>query len=201
VSVVVIAASEGGVKAVGDVLSSLPADFPATLLVVQHRSPGVPGLLDTILAQRTALQVKEAEGGESIHTGVVYLAPADHHLLLDPDGILRLSQSAKAKHVRPAADVLFESVASNHKGRVVALVLTGRLRDGSAGVEAVTRAGGYVIVQDPQTARAPSMPASALITGAVDQVLPLPEIGPALVKLLADGGGSEAGMPRAWLTF
>jgi two-component system chemotaxis response regulator CheB len=195
VAVVVIAASAGGVKAVGDVLGGLPAGFPAALLLVQHRAPDVAGLLDKILGLRTALRVKEAEAGEPIHPGTVYVAPADHHLLLDPGGSLRLSRSAKVSHVRPAAEVLFESVATNHKGRVVAVILTGRLRDGSAGALAVKRAGGYVIVQDPATAEAPSMPVAALLTGAVDQVLRLPDIGPALVALLTGVRTEPLGSP------
>jgi two-component system chemotaxis response regulator CheB len=188
VNVVLIAASEGGIKAVGDLLSCLPSDFPAAVLVVQHRPANLPGLLDTILGQRTPLRVKEAEDGEPLVAGTVFVAPADHHLLLAPDGCLGLSHSAKVKYSRPAAEVLFESAATYHKERVVAVVLTGRDSDGSAGVEAIKRAGGYVIAQDPATAVAPSMPTAALLTGAVDQVLTLPDIAPALAKLLA---GSE----------
>lgn len=99
-----------------------------------------------------------------------------------------LSQSPKVKHLRPAADVLFDSVAASHAGRVVAVVLTGNDRDGSAGIAAIKNKGGWVIVQDPATAEAPSMPISALTTGAVDQTLQLPDIPPVLVKMLGGQG-------------
>ena len=183
-NVVVVAASLGGVEAVGDVLSGLPADFPAAVLVVQHRTAAPDSLLEEILARRTALRVKPGGDGEPISTGTVFVAPGGYHLLLDPDGLLRLSQSEKVRYVRPAADVLFESVAAHHKGRVVAVVLTGMDGDGSDGAVAVKEAGGYVIVQSPATAEAPSMPISALSTGAVDEAIPLWGIAPALVKRL-----------------
>jgi two-component system, chemotaxis family, protein-glutamate methylesterase/glutaminase len=184
-NVVVVAASLGGVEAVGDLLSGLPADFPAAVLVVQHRTASHNGLLEEILSRRTALRVQPGKDGEPIRTGTAYVAPGGCHLLLDPDGLLRLSQSDKVRHVRPAADVLLESVAANHEGRIVAVVLTGMDGDGSDGAVAVKEAGGYVIAQSPTTARAPSMPISALSTGAVDETLPLWGIAPALVKRLA----------------
>lgn len=188
-NVVVIAASVGGIEAVGDVLSGLPAAFPAALLLVQHRGAAVDSLLEEILGRRTALRVKTGESGEPIRIGTVYVAPGDYHLLLGSDGHLRLSHSDKVRHVRPAADVLFKSVAANHKGRVVAVVLTGMGCDGSAGVVAVEEAGGHVIVQCPSTAEAPSMPLSALSTGAVDETIPLLSIATTLVKLLAENEG------------
>lgn len=185
-NVVLVGASWGGVKAVGDVLSSLPSDFAAAVLVAQHRPADLPGFLPKTLGQRTALRVKEAEDREPICKGTVYLAPANRHLLLDPDGILRLSGSAKVNFACPAADVLFESAAANHKSRLVAVVLTGKGGDGGAGMEAIKGVGGYVIAQDPATAEASSMPVTALLTGAVDETLPLMDIGPALVRLVAE---------------
>lgn len=190
-NVVVIAASLGGIEAVGDVLSGLPAAFPAALLLVQHRGAAAESLLEEILSRRTALRVKAGESGEPIRTGTVYVAPGNYHLLLDSDGHLRLSQSDKVRHVRPAADVLFESVATNHTGRAVAVVLTGMGYDGSAGVVAVKEAGGHVLAQCPSTAEAPSMPLSALSTGAVDQTIPLSCIATTLVKLLAQNEGAS----------
>jgi two-component system chemotaxis response regulator CheB len=180
-NLVVIAASQGGVQAVGDLLSALPSDFPAAVLVVQHRAAQFSPLAD-VLGNRTALPVKDTEDGEAIRTGMVYLAPPDHHLLLALDATLRLTQSPKVKHVRPAADVLFESVAANHAGRIAAVVLTGNDGDGTVGIAAIKAKGGTVIVQEPATADAPSMPLNALNTGGVDKTLPLWELGPALVK-------------------
>jgi two-component system chemotaxis response regulator CheB len=183
--VVALAVSVGGLKALSQILSDLPADFPAAVVVVQHRSPGLEGLLADLLGRRTPLRVKPAEEGDRLCAGTVFVAPPDQHLLVQVDETLGLSQSAKVNHVRPAADPLFESLAKSFQGGAVAVVLTGRLNDGSKGVLAVRAAGGTVIAQDPAGAEAPDMPRAAIATGLVDLVLPLGEIAPALVRLVA----------------
>lgn len=182
--VVVVAASADGIEAVSRVLGALPAGFPAAVLVVQHRSHRGGSVLARILARRTPLPVRDAVQGASLESGVVYLAPADQHLLVTPDRTLSFSDGRRIRHLLSSANPLFTSAALSIGPRLIAVVLTGSGFDATDGVQAVKAAGGVVIAQDPTTSKFPSMPASAVATGAVDLVLPLEEIGPALCRLV-----------------
>lgn len=186
--VVTIAASAGGVNALGRVLGALPGDFPAGVVVVQHLDPRHRTLLAEILSRRTALQVDLASDGDRVEPGVVYLAPPDRHLLVNVDGSLSLTQTELVHFLRPSADLLFESVAATYRDRAIAVVLTGTGTDGAMGVSAIKKMGGTVIVQDRQTAEFFGMPDSAIQTGDTDFVLPLEEIPGALVTLVMTGG-------------
>ncbi|WP_016951041.1 chemotaxis protein CheB [Anabaena sp. PCC 7108] len=185
--IVAMAASAGGLNALSAVLSTLPADFTAAIAIVQHLAPRHPSLMADILDRRTALQVKQAEEGDQLTPRTVYLAPPDHHLLVNCDGTLSLSQSELVHFLRPSADLLFESVADSYKNRAIAVVLTGTGNDGTMGVQAVKKKGGTVIVQDENTAEFFGMPGSAIESGNVDFILPLNEISPALVSLVMHG--------------
>ncbi len=182
--VVVIATSAGGLKALSHLLSALPADFPAAVVVVQHLSRQYPSQLANILGQRTSLSVKEAEKGDWLQPGKVYIAPPDQHLLVNLDGTLGLSHSELVHFVRPSADLLFESVAAKFKERVVGVVLTGKGVDGAMGVEAIQKMGGKAIAQDQATSECFGMPESAIATGSVDWVVPLDKIAATLMNLL-----------------
>lgn len=182
--IVVIAASAGGVVAVSHLLSGLPATFRVPILIVQHRDT-TPNILEDVLRRCTPLSVVEAMEGNTLIAGTVVAAPANRHLLLDMTGVLRLSDSAKVHHTRPAADPLFVSVADFYQERTIGVVLTGYGSDGSHGVEAIGRVGGYVIAQEPSTAEASGMPSAAIHTGCVNAILPLNEIGPALLDLMS----------------
>jgi two-component system, chemotaxis family, protein-glutamate methylesterase/glutaminase len=182
--VVAIAASLGGVAALRAVLSGLPQGFPAAVLVVQHQQTGRASGLAGILSGCGPLPVTEAREGDRVEEGRVHLAPPDHHLLALEDGTLTLSDAPAEHFSRPSADALFRSVALHFGARAIAVVLTGRLGDGSGGVGAVHDAGGTVLAQDPASAMAGSMPASSIRTGSVDRVLALDEIAPALVELV-----------------
>lgn len=184
---VALAASAGGIEALKEVLGPLPTDFPAAVVVVQHVSPKQPSHLAHILNRASPLHVRQAHDGERILPGHVYIAPPDWHLLVEPAGRLALAQTEKVRFVRPSGDVLFGSVATCCKDRGVAVVLTGGGSNGAAGVRLLKELGGVVIAQDPATARQPAMPQAAIKTGCVDFVLPLSEIGPALVRLVRDG--------------
>jgi two-component system chemotaxis response regulator CheB len=120
---------------------------------------------------------------------VVYIAPPNHHLLVNPDGTLSLTETELVHFVRPSVDLLFESVAASYRARSIAVVLTGTGSDGAMGVEAVDKVGGTVIVQDEESSEFFGMPDAALRTGVVDFVLPLSEIAPALVTLVCGGDG------------
>ena len=182
--IVSLAASAGGLTALSQILSGLPADFSAAIVVVQHLDPRHHSLMADILSRRTALQVAEAEDGDQVEPGKVYVAPPDRHLLVNPDGSLSLSQSELVHFVRPSADLLFESVAGSYKERAIAVVLTGTGRDGAMGVQAIKKVGGTVIAQDEKSAEFFGMPSAAIQTGDVDFVLPLDEIAAALVSLV-----------------
>ena len=185
--IVALASSAGGLSALSEVLSTLPESFPASIAVVQHLDPGHRSLMAKILSGRTQLSVKEAEEGDRLQPGVVYVAPPDKHLLINPGGTISLTQSEMVRYVRPSADLLFESVASSFKDRAIAVVLTGSGSDGKMGVVAIKKMGGTVIAQDEATSEFFGMPGSAIQSGNVDFVLPLREIASALVTLVMTG--------------
>lgn len=182
--VIAIASSAGGLAALTELLSALPADLPASVLVVQHLDPRHRSLMAEILARRTALDVKQAENGNTIETGIVYIAPPDEHLLANHDRTLSLTHSELVHFVRPSADLLFESVAAAYRERAIAVVLTGSGSDGAMGVRAIKKMGGSVIAQNEATSEYFAMPSAAIDTGDVDFVLPIEEIAPALVSLV-----------------
>jgi len=167
------------------VLEGLPADFPAAIAVLQHVDPRHRSLMAEILAKRTPMPVKEAARGDRVRPGQVYVAPPNHHLLINADGTVELTQTELVHFVRPSADLLFESVAAAYGERAIAVVLSGSGSDGSMGVKAIKKTGGTIIVQDARNAEFAGMPEAALASGLVDFVLPLDEIAPALRTLCA----------------
>jgi two-component system chemotaxis response regulator CheB len=182
---VALAASAGGLAAVSQILSQLPAGFPAPILVLQHQDPRHRSWLTEILARRTELRVTQVRGGERLAAGTVFLAPPGHHLLVAVDGTLSLSDTARVRFVRPSADVLFASLAESWDGGAIAVVLSGTGKDGADGVCAIKSRGGTVIVQDEASAEFFGMPNAAIQTGMADQILPLGAIAAALVELTA----------------
>jgi two-component system chemotaxis response regulator CheB len=189
--IVALAASAGGLMALGKVLKDIPAEFPATIVVVQHLDPRHRSLMAEIMGRMTPLKVKQAAEGDKLEPGIVYIAPPNRHLLVNPDGSLSLSLSELVHFVRPSADLLFESVAGSYRERAIAVVLTGTGSDGSMGVQAIKKMSGTVIVQDEATSEFFGMPDAAIKTGSVDFVLPLQEIASALVSLVMRGEAQE----------
>lgn len=182
-TMVAIGTSWGGLEALGRLLGGLPPTFGAPVAVVQHRGPSTPdGTMRHYLAERCALPVVDAEDKEPVEDGYVYLAPPDYHLLVD-DGVLILSLEAPVEYSRPSVDVLFESAADSYGPGLVAVVLTGANGDGARGVVAVRAAGGTVLVQDPSDAERSEMPAAAIATGAVHEVLPIARLAARLVEM------------------
>ena len=182
-----MAASAGGLNALSQVLVALPADFPAAIVVVQHLDPRHRSLMAELLDRRTSLSVREAADGMTLAAGTVAVAPPNRHLLVRPDGTMALTDSELVHFLRPSADLLFESMAGSYRDGVVAVVLSGTGSDGAMGVRAVKQVGGTVIAQSPGTAEFDGMPVAAIATGSVDFVLPLEEIGPAVVALVTGG--------------
>lgn len=182
--VVAIAASAGGLQAISEILSALPSDFPAAIVVVQHMAPNYRSYLAEILGRRTPLWVKQAKPGDLLHPGRVYIAAPGRHLLLSRNGTLAFSDAGKVNFARPSANVLFESLAASFQARAIAVVLTGRDGDGAVGVEVIKQQGGTVVAQDEATSKCFSMPKSAIATGSVDFVLPLNAIATTLMNLV-----------------
>lgn len=185
---VLIAASQGGLAACRQIVSALPADFPAPVVYAQHRTPRPGDSLVTLLARRTALEVRPALDGAELAPGTLTVADAGMSTRIAPGGRITLRAGLPGLHL---ADDLFASAAEAFGPRALAVVLTGRLSDGTAGVQAVKRHGGRVIVQDPGTAEQASMPWNALATGCVDLVLDVPHIADALIALVAVPGGAK----------
>ena len=181
--VVAIGASAGGIRALAEVLSSLPADLPVAILIVQHLDPGHASLIAGILQRRCRLKVTMAEHGDIVAPSVAYIAPPDRHMMLVA-GKIALMSTEPVHHSRPSIDVLFDSVAASQDGKAIGVILTGSSIDGTAGIKAIKQAGGTTIAQDPNTAEHSIMPASAIATGMADYVLPLSEIAPAITRLV-----------------
>ena len=180
-----VAASAGGLSALTAFLSALPTDFPVPVVVVQHLHREAPSALAVILNRRCAIAVHEAVDGDRLVAATVFVAAPDRHLVVNPDATLSLTTSELVHFVRPSADVLFESAATSYGDRLLAVVLTGAGTDGAAGVRAVKSEGGYVLAQDEATSESFGMPAAAIETHLVDKVLPLDEIGPAVVEWIS----------------
>ena len=185
-SVVVISASAGGIPALMDLLSRLPADFALSILVVQHLSAKLPSRLPEVLGFRTPLKVKWAEDGEALNPGTVHVAPRDRHLLVGPGYRIALSSADRVGWWRPAVDALFRSAAEIYGERTIAVVLSGALWDGAKGIAAVREAGGITIVQDEATSDHFDMPAAALDLGRADVMMSPQKIAQAL-QVLAEG--------------
>ena len=184
---VVVAASAGGLMAIREVLSGLDDSFPAAVAIVQHLDPHRESQLTHILNRSTTLQVIQVNQMERLVPGRVYIAPPNHHVLIDQRGHLTLSMTPPIHFLRPAADPLFESAARYFGKRVIAVVLSGTGRDGSEGIKEIKAAGGMVIAQDIQSSQYTGMPEAAIETGSVDLVLPLKDISANLNSLVKNG--------------
>ncbi len=182
--IVAIAASAGGITALGRVLSGFPAGFEVPVVVVQHLDPRHKTIIAEVLSRRAQLTVRLARHGERAEPGTIYVAPPNHHLLVEAEGMLMLSSSELVHFLRPSADLLFESIAGTYGPRAIACVLTGTGSDGAMGASAVKSRGGTVIVEDPALAEFSGMPEAVLATGAVDFVLPLDEIATVICGLV-----------------
>jgi two-component system chemotaxis response regulator CheB len=182
--IVALVTSRGGLTALSQILAALPADFPVPIVLLQHLSPSMSSSLPHILSSRTALRVKHALPGERLQAGTVYVGTPNWHLLVTAQGTLTLSQTAQINFTRPAADVLFDSIAEHIGQRAIAVVLTGTGKDGAAGIQHIKQRGGTTIAQDQATAEFFGMPEAAIATQAIDIVLPLDQIAATLRKLV-----------------
>jgi two-component system, chemotaxis family, protein-glutamate methylesterase/glutaminase len=182
---IAIAASTGGPAAVTRVVSGLPKDLPAAIFLVLHMPATFTKQFCVQLSEVSPLQVKEAEANEAPRPGVIYLCPGSHHLRLSSSGKVSLDAGARIEGYRPCADVAFETIAAYARAMAIGVVLTGMGGDAAKGVKAIKAAGGYVLAQDEATSMIFGMPAEAIKTGAVDEVLALDDIAAAIEKRIA----------------
>ncbi|GAA6619050.1 chemotaxis protein CheB [Scytonema sp. NUACC26] len=180
--IIVVGASAGGVEALTKLVALLPSDLPAAIFIVVHVSAQHKSFLPDILKRRSLLPVAHAKDGEPIEHGRIYVAPPDYHLLVKR-GYIRLVMGPKENRCRPAVDPLFRTAAKAYKSRVVGVVLSGALDDGTAGLIDVKKLGGVAVVQNPDDALFSGMPNSAIQHVDVDRILPLVSIAPVLVHL------------------
>jgi two-component system chemotaxis response regulator CheB len=173
--IVVIGASAGGVEAVAALAGALPRDLAAAVFVVVHFPAHATSVLPRIISRRGGLRAEHAVDGAPIEPGCVYVAPPDRHLLVE-HGHMRLVRGPRENNARPAIDPLFRSAARAYGARVIGVVLTGNLDDGTAGLMSIRSAGGLAVVQSPDDALYAGMPASAIANVDVQHVLPLPGI-------------------------
>ena len=182
--IVVIGASAGGVWTLQQLVQGFPAHLPAAIFIVVHTSPRYPSFLPHILQKSGKLPAVHAVDGAEIEPGCLYVAPPDRHLLVKAEH-MRVVLGPKENRFRPAIDPLFRTAALAYGKRVVGVVLSGALDDGTAGLVEIKEQGGVAIAQDPQEAFFPSMPESAIRHVGVDHILPIADIARVLVNLAA----------------
>jgi two-component system chemotaxis response regulator CheB len=194
--IVVIGTSAGGLEALDTLIGQLPTDLPASIFIVQHMAPENTGeaLLHRLRRHR-AFDCQFAKDGESFRRGRVYIAPPNNHLLVKNTKLL-VTKGARENRNRPGIDPLFRSAAVSHTARVIGVILTGMLDDGTAGLIAIQKCGGITIVQDPKDAAYPGMPESALNNLKVDYSVPISGMGSLLEKLTHERPGKSKPIPK-----
>ena len=183
--VITVGASMGGVESLTRLVERLPPNLPAAVLIVLHVSPDGRSFLPEILNRAHRLKAAHARDGEPIRPGRIYIAPPNHHMLVH-EGDIRLSRGPHENSARPAIDPLFRTAAKYYGDRVIGVVLSGGLDDGTVGLIDIKAAGGLAVVQDPADAICRSMPESAARHVQVDYLKPLNEIGPLLGRLVRE---------------
>jgi two-component system chemotaxis response regulator CheB len=180
--IVTVGASAGGVESLTALVASLPPDLNAAVFVVLHIPPNLVSSLPEILSKRGPLRAIHPTDGDRIEAGYIYVAPPDHHLLIETDHIL-VKRGPKENRNRPSVDALFRSAAYSHGARVIGIVLSGALDDGTSGLWSIKRLGGVTIVQDPAESSFDSMPANALSQVKIDHCLSVHKMGALLSRL------------------
>jgi two-component system chemotaxis response regulator CheB len=196
VPIVAIGASAGGIEPLLQVVSGLPPSIRAAVVVVVHFPAHRRSALPSVLARAGQLPASHPEDGDPLAAGQIYVAPPDHHLLVQ-DGVVRVVRGPRENGSRPAIDPLFRSAAISHGSAVIGVVLSGELDDGSAGLAEVAARGGYALVQDPREATSPSMPRAAATAAGVDVCLPADQLAGAISELVTRIVNEERGPTRS----
>lgn len=184
-NIIVIGASAGGLEALKKIVQSLPPGMDASIFIVWHMSPDVRGIMPDILNKLNTIYAAHAIDREPIKPNRIYVAPPDHHLLIE-EGWVRVTRGPKENHFRPAVDPLFRSAAYTYGNRVIGVILSGALDDGTAGLWRIKHNGGVAIVQEPADAEVPSMPENALREVEIDLCVPATDIAALLIKLSSE---------------
>lgn len=187
---IVVGSSAGGVEALSILVGTLPANFPTPIILAQHLDPHRPSSLDEILQRRTTLPVVVVEDYTHLQPGTIYVVPSNRHVSIHDHQIRFIEDLGKRPH--PSVDTLLSTAAQTCGDRMIAAILTGSGSDGAIGAVDVKNAGGTVIVQDPQTARYPSMPL-ALPPTVVDFEVDIEQMGPLLYDLVSGVNVSQTG--------
>lgn len=181
-NIIVIGASAGGFEALKRLVADLPPDFQASIFIVWHLASDAYGILPEVLNRSKKLFAANAVNGESIEPNRIYVAPPDHHLLIERD-LIMVTKGPKENRFRPAVDPLFRSAAYAYGAQVIGVILSGALDDGTSGLWMVKQRGGLAIVQHPLDAEVPSMPRNAMREVAIDYGVPVSEMADLLVRL------------------
>jgi two-component system chemotaxis response regulator CheB len=195
--VIVIGTSAGGLQVLTKLVSQFQSNFPAPVLVVQHISADATGnvLLETLNKLGT-MKCEHAKNGKKLKAGHLYLAPTDHHLMIDGDSKVLITKGAQENRFRPAIDPLFRSAGIEFGNMAIGIILSGYLDDGTSGMKVIQRCGGICIVQDPADAQYPDMPKNVLNQMKVDYCVPVSEMGQLLYQLLAQEPGKQKLVPK-----
>jgi two-component system chemotaxis response regulator CheB len=183
VKAIVIGISTGGFETLKELLGALPKDFPLPIFIVLHISPGSGSGMAELLDEVCNIHVKEADEQELPAGGTVYLAPADYHLMVEPDGKLGLSTDPPVNYARPSVDALFETAAEAFGKGLVGVILTGAGSDGSRGLKRIKEMGGVTVVQKPEDAVAGSMPNNAIMAVTPDYIVALADLPQLFINL------------------
>jgi two-component system chemotaxis response regulator CheB len=182
-AITVVGTSWGGLAALRELVSCLPPDLQVPVVMIQHRHKMSDDALPRLLQDRTPLNVCEVEDKMPIEPGRLYVAPADYHVLIEPDSYFTLSVEEPIRYSRPSIDLTFTSAADAFGGRTIGVVLTGANADGAAGLKRIAERGGAAIIQEPVTAESPTMPSAALDAVPKARVMVLSQIGSAIAEL------------------
>ncbi|HEY8920786.1 MAG TPA: chemotaxis protein CheB [Chitinophaga sp.] len=183
--IIVMGASAGGIEAIKQVVEGLPRDLEASIFIVWHMAPDVRGILPDVLNTLQVLPAANAIDGEPVIPGRIYVAPPDHHLMLEKD-VVRISRGPRENRFRPAVDPLFRSAAFAYGASVIGVILSGALDDGAAGSWTIKQCGGLAVIQDPQDAQVPSMPQKAAEAIKADHIIPASQMGRLLGQLVKE---------------
>jgi two-component system, chemotaxis family, protein-glutamate methylesterase/glutaminase len=184
-NIIVIGASAGGIGALIELTNQFPKYLNAAVFIVQHVAPFSPSYLPQILSRSGKLEAHHAKDGEEVQVGKIYVAPPDFHLLIDKEKVV-VKKGPKENRFRPSIDALFRSAAYTYGARVISIVLSGMLDDGTSGMWTVKRMGGLAIIQDPEEAICASMPQNVLEYVEVDHILPVNKMGALLQELIEE---------------
>jgi two-component system chemotaxis response regulator CheB len=194
---IVIGTSAGGLNALVALTAQLQPNFPLPIMVVMHISEDATGnVLLNALSKNSKLTCAHAIGGQQLKPGHLYLAPSGKHLMVDEDATIMVTKGAHENRSRPAIDPLFRSAAVAFGNRLIAILLTGYLNDGTAGMDVVKRCGGITIVQDPEDADYPQMPQSAIDHVDIDFILPIEEMGGLIYQLISIERTDSKAIPK-----